>query len=415
MTNIFFIDEHDSSKQNGIGTFRDQLLPRLGAAAGIKLYLISLNYNSLDIQKNKTDFGVEYKIPVIARGNWRANGGLICPILRTYINDNKNNVFIVNHSPCSMFISALREAFPNSKVVFVIHDQGWCAPLMGSKELLKQIMGSNSTPDNIRDDIVETVKNSCKEEQSIYEMVDAVICLSPSTEEILKNIYAVSPEKIYHIPNGYAAENIKTYCKQEAKQAIGLRAEEKLLIFAGRPAAYKGIEATLMAFNHIKDKHNIRCVFCGNMDGFGKFSDQLLPIAHIVTFTGHLNKEELYKWYNAADVGLMPSYSEQFGYSAIEMISQGLPLVVSDGNGLCDMFIDGQDAYVAHIGDVTNVNEFAQNLAMKIDQLLSLKPQTIEKMINLAQQNIQNKYSVDIMVDGYVHLCRKIVSSQRTH
>lgn len=389
---------------------RDQLIPQLGAAAGIKLYLISLNYDSLDIQKDKTDFGIEYKIPMIARGNWRANGCLICPILRTYINDNKNNVFIVNHSPCSMFISALREAFPNSKVVFVIHDQGWCAPLMGSKKLLKQIMGSNSTPDNISHDIVEAVKNSCKEEQSIYEMVDAVICLSPSTEEILKNIYAVSPEKIYHIPNGYTAENIKTYCKQEARQAIGLKAEEKLLIFAGRPAAYKGIEATLMAFNHIKDKHNIRCVFCGSMDGFGKFSNQLLHIAHIVTFTGHLNKYELYKWYNAADVGLMPSYSEQFGYSAIEMISQGLPLVVSDGNGLRDMFTDGQEAYVAHIGDVTNVDEFAQNLANQIDKVLTASQEEITRINERAQSNILNKYTTESMAKNYIKLSQQITN-----
>lgn len=85
----------------------------------------------------------------------------------------------------------------------------------------------------------------------------------------------------------------------------------------------------------------------------------------------------------------MPSYSEQFGYSAIEMINYGLPLVVSDGNGLCDMFIDGQDAYVARIGNVTDVNEFAQNLAMKIDQMLSLKPKTIEKMTNIAQENLK--------------------------
>ncbi|MDE6696759.1 MAG: glycosyltransferase [Muribaculaceae bacterium] len=408
MINVFFIDEHDSSKQNGIGTFRDQLLPRLGAAAGIKLYLISLNYDLLDIQKNKTAFVIEYKIPLIAQGNWRANGGLICPVLRTYIKDGKNNVFIVNHSPCSSFISSLREAFPNSKVVFVIHDQGWCTPLMGSKDLLKKILVENNTPDNINSDIVKSVKNYCKEEKSIYDAVDAVICLSPSTQEILKTIYKVPNEKIYRIPNGYTDKTTQTYSQLEAKLTIGLNPEEKVLIFAGRPAAYKGIEATLKALNQIKDKHNIRCVFCGNMDGFGKFSDQLLPIAHIVTFTGQLNKEDLYKWYKAADVGLMPSYSEQFGYSAIEMISQGLPLVVSDGNGLCDMFIDGQNAYVAHIGDVTNVNEFAQNLANRIDKVLTAGQEEITRINERAQSNIQNKYAVESMTNSYIKLFHQL-------
>ncbi|MBD5351330.1 MAG: glycosyltransferase [Bacteroides sp.] len=404
MINVFFIDEHDSSKQNGIGTFRDQLLPHLGATPGIKLNLISLNYNSLDLQKKHTSFGIEYRIPRIGQGNWRAIGGIILPTLRIFINDSKSNVFIVNHSPCSAFISALRESFPKSKIVFVIHDQGWCAPLMGSKTLLKKIMVDNTLPDIIDLNISQSVKRYCQEEQKIYIEVDAVVCLSPSTQEILQTVYNVSPEKIFLIPNGYSSGIVHDEKKQKAKQAVGLRLDEKILIFAGRPAAYKGIEATLKALNMIKEKHNLRCVFCGNMDGFGRFSDKLLPIAHIVIFTGQLNKEELYKWYNAADVGLMPSYSEQFGYSAIEMISRGLPLVVSDGNGLCDMFTDGQDAYVAKIGDVTNSDEFAQHLAMQIDNVLSASHEEIAYVIKSAQKNICKTYTAEAMSKKYVSL-----------
>lgn len=408
MTNVFFIDEHDSSKQNGIGTFRNQLLPRLGATSGIKLNLISLNYDSLDLHKRKTDFGIEYQVPRIGQGNWRATGGLICPILRTYINDNKNNVFIVNHSPCGEFISALREAFPKSKVVFVIHDQGWCSPLLGSKDLLNQIMIDGLMPDKIDRDRIKSLKSYCQEEKAIYDAVDAVVCLSPSTHEILQTVYKVSPEKIYLIPNGYTTEAPKAKRTQDAKQSLGLNPEEKVLIFAGRPAAYKGIEATLKALHQVKNKHKIRCVFCGNMEGFGKFSNRLLSIAPMVAFTGQLSKDELYKWYQAADLGLMPSYSEQFGYSAIEMANQGLPLVVSDGNGLCDMFTDGVDAFVAHIGDVTNIDEFAQNLATKIDQALTSSTKELAKITATAQENVSEKYSAETMVAHYASLCKNL-------
>lgn len=410
MTNAFFIDEYDSSRLNGIGTFRDQLLPRLGATSGIKLNLISLNYDSLDLHKRKTDFGIEYQVPRIAQGNWRGNGALICPVLRTYINDSKRNVFIVNHSPCGAFISALRESFPNSKIVFVIHDQGWCSPLMGSKDLLHQIMIDDLMPEKIDRDRVKSLKSYCQEEKAIYDAVDAVVCLSPSTHEILQSVYGVSTEKIWLILNGYTADTVQLADKSEAKRSLGLNTQERILIFAGRPAAYKGIEATLKALHKIKDKHNIRCVFCGNMEGFGKFSNQLLSIAPIVTFTGQLSKEELYKWYQAADFGLMPSYSEQFGYSAIEMINQGLPLVVSDGNGLCDMFIDGVDAFVAHIGDVTNVDEFAQNLATKIDQALSSTSEELDRITSTAQGNVREKYSAENMVASYARLCKKMIT-----
>lgn len=38
-----FIDEYDSSKINGIGTYRDMLLPVLGRKKALDLIIVSLN------------------------------------------------------------------------------------------------------------------------------------------------------------------------------------------------------------------------------------------------------------------------------------------------------------------------------------------------------------------------------------
>uniref|UniRef100_UPI000EFE388E glycosyltransferase n=1 Tax=Parabacteroides sp. AM08-6 TaxID=2292053 RepID=UPI000EFE388E len=53
-----------------------------------------------------------------------------------------------------------------------------------------------------------------------------------------------------------------------------------------------------------------------------------------VTFTGRLNKDELYEFYQIADIGVMPSLHEQCSYVAMEMLMFNIPLLISTSTGL---------------------------------------------------------------------------------
>ena len=58
---------------------------------------------------------------------------------------------------------------------------------------------------------------------------------------------------------------------------------------------------------------------------------------HRVTFTGHLNPEQLAGFYGRAAVGVLPSFHEQCSYSAIELMRHGIPFVGTDSTGLREM------------------------------------------------------------------------------
>ena len=51
-------------------------------------------------------------------------------------------------------------------------------------------------------------------------------------------------------------------------------------------------------------------------------------------YIGYLQKNELEKWYQLVDIGVLPSYSEQCSYTGIEMMMYSLPIVASDGFGV---------------------------------------------------------------------------------
>ena len=65
-------------------------------------------------------------------------------------------------------------------------------------------------------------------------------------------------------------------------------------------------------------------------DGFySYYLNSCNPTWNKITFTGKLNKEDLYKLYQIADIGVLPSFHEQCSYVAIEMMMYGIPLVAS--------------------------------------------------------------------------------------
>ena len=66
-------------------------------------------------------------------------------------------------------------------------------------------------------------------------------------------------------------------------------------------------------------------------------------------YIGYLQKNELEKWYQLVDIGVLPSYSEQCSYTGIEMMMYSLPIVASDGFGVRNMFHDGSNACIASI------------------------------------------------------------------
>jgi hypothetical protein len=105
MKKIFMVDEHISSKQNGVGTFLQELLHCM---ENEKRYMISFNDEVTDFQyEEKQNIGY-YHFPVFSGGNFLSNAPLGIAVCSLHIADSSDNVFIVNHSPCYHFLKTLK-------------------------------------------------------------------------------------------------------------------------------------------------------------------------------------------------------------------------------------------------------------------------------------------------------------------
>lgn len=397
MRNIYIINEYISSTKNGIGTFLRAYISCL-KRIGTNICLITFN-------SPQKEFSISYKkgikhisFPEFAKGEFLDYPKIVEKFFRLYIEDTSDNIFCFNHSPCNKLLQAIKQSHPFSKIIFIIHDQFWTGPFWGDSNKLRVLVKN-------REYASKTDKQWLKcfdDEKEIYEIANAVVCLSPDTEYILKYIYQISPSKIQFIPNGLSKRNStkSALSRAQLRKLYAIDEQEKIIIFAGRLSNTKGMPPLIQAFKSvIKHNPHVRLVIAGSMleHSFRYFTS---IVATKTAWTGQLSPNELHRWYRMADIGILPSYTEQCSYTGIEMMMYGLPVVASDGYGVRNMFYDGVNAVIAPIGRRKYPKDFTNNLTISIINLLS-SDECAKQLSKNTLKIFQSKYSINKMRKAY--------------
>jgi glycosyltransferase len=405
MKTIYFIDECQSSKVNGIGTYRRSLIYCLRHTE-VKIRTISFNDDVLEFKiENKEDI-TNYRIPALPNGSSIiSHPQIINRLMRLHIADTPNNIFYFNHSPCDRLLEIIRESFPMSKLILTIHDMGWCVAFDGNEQKFREVVSSRRNK-SIRKKHVKMLEYY-DAERKMYSIVDKVVCLSHSTYRVLKDIYKVDTAKIAFIPNGMEKISLSSPQKtaEELRRELLFEKDEKILISVGRLSRAKGALSLIQAFVEVLKKHpKTRLVFAGlpqkeQLDFFALSGS----VAAKVSLTGHISREELFKLYRIADIGIMPSLTEQCSYVGMEMMLHGLPVVASDANGVKDMFPDGICSKTASIGNRDDKSEYVTNLSNAISLLLE-DANLRNRLGENATKWFDANYDISLMKDKYEKL-----------
>lgn len=266
----------------------------------------------------------------------------------------------------------------------IIHAHYWMSGLAGKK--LKAAWG---TPMVLMFHTLGLVKNRItalgarESDERIYgerkalAAADLVIAATPAEQADLQWLYEVRSDHICVIPPGVDLDRFQPSNKLAARAGLGLPAEEKLLLFVGRIEALKGIDTLIRAAHLLMSegfKHFTVKIIGGDveeaLDLLGSEMQRLRSLARElgvqdwIEFAGSRTQDELPAWYAAADVVVMPSYSESFGMVALEAMASGRPVVASRVGGLAYLVRDGVTGYHVLEGD-------AGELAAHLRELLS--------------------------------------------
>jgi len=149
--------------------------------------------------------------------------------------------------------------------------------------------------------------------------------------------------QIVVIPNGIAVEEYETLpSKGKFRSGYGLNSYP-LILFLGRIHMVKGLDVLLMAFQCLKCSiPDARLAIVGPDDGDLERIQVLakeLGLGESVVFTGPLLGQDKLAAYVDADVYALSSLSENFGYTALEAIMCGTPVVATETSG-CSEYLD---------------------------------------------------------------------------
>ncbi len=110
---------------------------------------------------------------------------------------------------------------------------------------------------------------------------------------------------------------------------------------------YKGYDNVLLSIKTLKQSYpGIKYLIVGKFDEeeikrVGKIIDEL-DIKQNVFLSGFVPDEELAKYFQLADVYVMPSKKEGFGIVFIEAMFYGLPVIAGNKDGSTDALLDGK-------------------------------------------------------------------------
>ena len=410
-TKLYIFNESCFGGLYGIGTYINQIISFFSRNEEVETHIFNIRYNCKEVIISQGSYPNNhiYYIPEKSHFlNYLYNKEIyyrnIFFILRGFIENNKNNRFLFFYTNHKYLIESVKQYFGKGKIYFVIHFFPWSLEIKGNTSYFKQIICTNRK--KLKNDKERNVYDFYKKEISILKKIDSIICLSEFAYNTLINIYKVENKKIWVIYNGIKDEfhRMSLAEKNTIKSNLLFKSNEKILLYVGRLDENKGGKELINAFKLLLiEEPDCRLVIIGNGDESIYFEQMQMYWSKII-FSGRLPKELIYKFYQIADVGILPSFAEQCSYVAIEMMMHGLPIVGTDSTGLSEMIIDGENGYKVNLNENENdVFLDTVRLSQLIKKIIS-NPTLKEYLSQQSRLIFKNKYNIDEMKRKYSNL-----------
>ena len=226
-----------------------------------------------------------------------------------------------------------------------------------------------------------------KQQMQVDENIYYVAC-SRWLESEAKTSALLKGQKITSIPNPIDTHIYKKGNKEEARQRLGLPLDKKLILFASQRVTNenKGMSYLIEACRQLSDQCEV--VILG---GHAEEVVEQLPMKAYPL--GYVNEEQrIVDVYNAADVFVLPSLSENLPNTIMEAMACGVPCVAFKVGGIPEEIDHLKNGYVAAYRDA---EDLAKGIAWVLEEAdyESLSQQAVHKVMQCySQQSVAVKY-----------------------
>jgi len=242
--------------------------------------------------------------------------------------------------------------------------------------------------------------------QRSLRRADRIAVDSEFTRDVLVARFAFTGEKICVIQGGLPRRRTPTHTESESTLArYGIL--KPYLLTVGLFPPHKNIENLIHAFARLKYGAGIphQLVLVGE-PGANRVSLHAavaqVAVKDFVVFTGFVSDVEVAAFYSAADLFVMPSLMEGFGFPVLEAMASGVPVVCANAGSLPEVAGDA-----AVLFDPTDVQDMVRAIR-EVLQTPSLRLRLVERGMKRVEQ-----FSFRRTAEETLKLYREVLSEKK--
>lgn len=142
-----------------------------------------------------------------------------------------------------------------------------------------------------------------------------------------------------------------------------------VFLFVGRLVAVKNVKTIIKAFKKLNDKNSV-LVIIGSGNEENNLHKEAENMSNVI-FTGRLEGDDLYKWYNVATAFILASYREPFGAVTNEALLAGNWVIISNKAGSQCLVKPGVNGDVFNPMDIDELTHKMEDVCYKIPSVPS--------------------------------------------
>ena len=194
--------------------------------------------------------------------------------------------------------------------------------------------------------------------RSFYRRSDTrIVAISESVKRDIVQFEGASAAAITVVPNGVDTRRFhpanREHYRDALREELGISEDQVMVLFVGNSWGRKGLCTAIEAIRG-PGSADLRLVVVGQGVPAAFLRDLPFEDSSRILFAGS-QKENVERFYAAADIFILPTLYEPFGLVVLEAMASGLPTIVSASAGAAEWLTDGVDALLLH--DPTDADE----------------------------------------------------------
>jgi glycosyltransferase involved in cell wall biosynthesis len=217
--------------------------------------------------------------------------------------------------------------------------------------------------------------------------------------------YGAYSERVFEFPfssvdqSDISGKNLEAGEKQLLRDELGIRGD-KIAIAVGQFIYRKGFDVLIRAWSRMRTEYTLLIIGGGQLEQ--ELNEMIRAYApDNVRLLGFKDKKELYRYYLASDLFILPTREDIWGLVVNEAMACGLPVITTNKciAGM-ELIEDNRNGFIVQTEDECQLYE-------KADYIMS-RDEIREKMADNSLEIIGN-YTIDKMVEAHENIFSEIV------